>query len=91
MARADPSDSGSPDREISLVKNPDGQWTARDLRVGVTAQGESRDVALGNLDAIVEAIESDGGRPPTDDEIRGLGVDPEAARSQSDDLPDVLQ
>ncbi|WP_425601217.1 type II toxin-antitoxin system HicB family antitoxin [Haloplanus halobius] len=87
----DPGDSDAPDREIRLLKNPDGQWTARDLRVGVTAQGESRTAALENLDAVVEAVESDGGHSPTDDEIRDLGVDPESARSQVDELPDVLQ
>jgi len=91
MSRADPGKMDSPDREIRLIKNPDGQWTARDLRVGVTAQGESRDVALDNLDAVIEAVEGSGGRPPTDDEIRDLGVDPETARSQDDELPDVLQ
>jgi len=91
MARADPSDTDSPDREIRLLKNPDGQWTARDLRVGVTAQGESRDAALDNLDAVVAAVEGDGGHSPTDEEIRDLGVDPERARTQGDDLPDVLQ
>jgi hypothetical protein len=73
------------------VKNPDGQWTARDLRAGVTAQGKSRDVALDNLDAVVDAVEGDDGRSPTDEEIRDLGVDPEVARSQGDELPDVLQ
>jgi predicted RNase H-like HicB family nuclease len=91
MARADSGDSDSPEREIRLVKNPDGQWTARDLRVGVTAQGESRDVALDNLDAVIKAVEDDGGRSPTDEEIGALGVDPEVAQSQSDELPDVLQ
>lgn len=91
MARADPGNTDDPDREIRLLKNPDGQWTARDLRVGVTAQGESRDLALDNLDTVVEAVEGDGGHPPTDDEIRELGADPEIARSQDDDLPDVLQ
>lgn len=91
MARADVGDGDAPDREIRLLKNPDGQWTARDLRVGVTAQGESRDEALDNLDDVVEAVEGDGGTPPTDDEIRDLGVEPEAARSQDDELPDVLQ
>jgi len=91
MARADPQDSDSPAREIRLIENPDGQWTARDLRVEVTAQGESRGAALDNLDAVVEAVESDGGRPPTDDEIRDLGVDPEVARAQGDDLPDALR
>jgi hypothetical protein len=91
MARADPADSEGPAREIRLVKNPDGQWTARDLRADVTAQGESRSGALENLDAVVEAVEGDGGHPPTDDEIRDLGVDPEVARTQDDDLPDSLR
>jgi hypothetical protein len=91
MARVDPGDADAPDREIRLLKHPDGRWTARDLRVGVTAQGESRSGALDNLDAVVEAVEGDGGRPPTDEEIRDLGVDPEVARSQDDKLPDVLQ
>ena len=91
MARADSGDSDPPEREIRLVKNPDGQWTARDLRISVTAQGKSRDVALDNLDAVIEAVEGDGGRPPTDEEIRDLGVNPEVAQSQSDELPDVLQ
>ena len=91
MARADSGSTDSPDREIRLVKNPDGQWTARDLRAGVTAQGKSRDVALDNLDAVVDAVEGDDGRSPTDEEIRDLGVDPEVARSQGDELPDVLQ
>jgi predicted RNase H-like HicB family nuclease len=91
MARADPGDAEVPEREIRLLKNPDGQWTARDLRAGVTAQGESRSVALDNLDAVVEAVEGTGGHSPTDEEIRSLGVEPEVARSQDDDLPDVLQ
>ncbi|GGI97417.1 hypothetical protein GCM10008995_04140 [Halobellus salinus] len=91
MARADSGEADAPDREIRLVGNPDGQWTARDLRVGVTAQGESRGAALENLDSVVDAIENDGGHPPTDDEIRDLGVDPDIARSRGDELPDVLQ
>jgi hypothetical protein len=91
MAQVTPGDSETPDREIRLLKNTDGRWTARDLRVGVTAQGERRDAALAKLDAVVGAVDGDGGRPPTDDEIRDLGVDPEDARTQADDLPDVLQ
>ena len=89
-ARADSGNSDSPDREIRLVKNPDGQWTARDLRIGVTAQGNSRDAALDNLDGVIEAVGNDSGRSPTDEEIRDLGVDPEVAWSQSDELPDIL-
>ncbi|WP_436901953.1 type II toxin-antitoxin system HicB family antitoxin [Halovenus halobia] len=91
MARADPSEGDEPDREIRLVKNPDGRWTARDLRVGITAQGDTRAAALDNLDSVVEAVDGDGGHNPTDEEIRDLGVDPETARTQSDELPDELQ
>mgnify|MGYP000053041127 CR=1 FL=1 len=91
MARADRGEENGPDREIRLTKNPDGRWTARDLRVEVTAQGETRQAALDNLDAVVEALRGDGGHAPTDKELRSLGVDPETARSQDDDLPDVLQ
>lgn len=77
-------------REIRLVKNPDGQWTARDVDLGVSTQGETRDAALDALDAVVEAVTGDGGHPPTDEELRDLGVDPDVARTQGD-LPDVLQ
>lgn len=91
MAQADPGSADAPDREIRLLKNPDGQWTARDLRVGVTAQGETRSEVLDTLDAVVEAVKGDGGRAPTDEELKALGVDPDVARSQDGDLPDVLQ
>lgn len=91
MGRADSGNSDSPEREIHLIKNPDGQWTARDLCVGMTAQGKSRDVALDSLDAVIEAVDGDGGRSPTDKEMCDLGVDPEVAQSQSGKLPDVLQ
>lgn len=91
MARADPGEADAPDREIRLLKNPDGQWTARDLRAEVTAQGETRSDALDALDAVIEAVESNGGRAPTDEELAALGVDPDVARSQNSELPDVLQ
>lgn len=78
-------------REIHLTENPDGQWTARDLKIGVSAQGETRADALRALDDVVEAVTGDGGREPTDDELRELGVDPETASTQAGELPDVLQ
>jgi predicted RNase H-like HicB family nuclease len=91
MARADVDDGSDGVREIRLLENPDGQWTARDLEVEVTAQGETRTAALENLDAVVAAVTGDGGHEPTDEELRDLGVDPERARSQDDDRPDVLK
>ncbi len=91
MARAGSGDGDVPDREIRLSKNPDGEWTARDLEISVAAEGASREAALQNLDAVIEAIRGDGGQRPTDKEIRDLDVDPEIARSQGDELLDVLQ
>lgn len=77
-------------REIRLVENPGGQWTARDLDVGVSAQGTTRDEALDALDDVVAAVTDDGGHEPTEAELRELGVDPDVARTQGE-LPDVLQ
>jgi len=76
---------------IRLLKNPDGQWTARDVHAGITAQGETRNAALDNLNDVVKAVDGDVGHPPTDQEIHELGVEPEVARSQDDDVPDILQ
>lgn len=78
-------------RDIRLVLNPDGQWTARDLEHELTAQGATREDALDALDEVVEAVFGDGGREPTDEELRALGVDPDVARHQSDEQPDILK
>jgi len=91
MARADTGDGEREPREIRLLENPDGKWTARDLQVGVSAQGETRDAALANLDDVVAAVTGDDGHDPTDGEIRDLGVDPDAARSQDDGRPDLFE
>jgi len=89
MARADRPDTTG--REIRLVENPDGQWTARDLDAEVTAQGETRAAALVALDDVVAVLSGEAGHEPTDEELRELGVDPDAAREQDDELPDILQ
>ena len=78
-------------REIRLVGKPDGQWTARDVDAEVTVQGATREAALETLDAVVEAVEGNGGHEPTDEELEALGVDPETARTQGAELPDVLK
>ena len=78
-------------RDIRLIRNPDGQWTARDIDADLSAQGETREDALAALDDVVEAVHGSGGHAPTDDELEELGVDPDVARSQSDELPDVLE
>lgn len=76
---------------IVLTQDDDGWWTARDETLGVTAQASTRDEALANLDAIVDAVDSGSGRQPTDEELRKAGIDPEEnRRSGSGELPDVL-
>jgi hypothetical protein len=77
-------------REIRLVENPDGRWTATDTGTGLTAQGSTKGAVLRTLDEVADAATSEGGHEPTDEEIRALSVAPETAPSQGD-LPDVLQ
>ena len=76
---------------ITLTKSDDGWWTARNLEVGVTTQGRTREEALANLDEVVDAIEGDGGREPTDEELREIGIDPEDNRPGRGDLPEFMQ
>ena len=78
-------------RRISLIEDDSGLWTARDVDKRLTAQGSSREEALANLDAVIEAVEGEGGHEPTDEELRELGVDPEVASTQTDDIPEVFE
>lgn len=77
-------------KEIRLKNNGNTDlWTAVDVETGVASQGETREAALENLDEAVEGYEG-AGRPPTDEELRELGIDPEE-NDGSGELPDVLQ
>lgn len=79
------------EREIRLVQNEDGWWTAVDGETGVASQGESREAALKNLD---EAVELSRGRGDLieDEEtlLRELGIDPSAVESDNE-LPEFMQ
>jgi predicted RNase H-like HicB family nuclease len=75
---------------ITLTENPDGRWTARSVEAEVSAQGPTREKALANLDEVLAAVSGNGGREPTDDELRAVGIDPEENVS-GDELPDVLK
>jgi predicted RNase H-like HicB family nuclease len=87
--------SANPDEpgiRITLARNDDGWWTARDETRGSTTQGETRDEALASLDDVIDAVEHDAGRSPTDEELREAGIDPETNRQAgSGELPDVLE
>ena len=89
MAKTD--DASADCQTIQLVENPSGTWTARDEETGVASQGETRQTALDNLDEAVALYRGEVGHEPTDEELQELGVDPEVARSQDGELPDVLE
>ena len=42
--------------KITLTRNDDGWWTARDETRGLTTQGETRDEALATLDDVIDAV-----------------------------------
>jgi len=59
---------------------------------GVDHAGRDADEALASLDDVIDAVENDAGRPPTDEELREAGIDPEANRQAgSGELPDALE
>jgi predicted RNase H-like HicB family nuclease len=89
MARADTGDSDSGRREIRLVEEEDGRWSAIDEGVGVASQGETRSEALANLDEAVALHRGEIGEPVTDADLRDLGIDPGAVpdEPQKPDAP----
>lgn len=92
MSTGSSANHDPPQTKITLTQNDDGWWTACDETHGLTTQGETRDAALTALDDVIDAVENDAGRPPTDEELREAGIGPEEnRRSGSGDLPDVLK
>ncbi|QIO25114.1 type II toxin-antitoxin system HicB family antitoxin [Haloarcula sp. JP-L23] len=55
-------------REVRLLENDDGWWTARDVEAEVSSQGPTNTEALENLEEAVALAAGDIGRLPTDDE-----------------------
>lgn len=78
MARADADESDPPRREIHLVEEEGGTWSAIDEETGVASQGETRSEALANLDEAVALHKGEIGEPVTDADLRDLGLDPDA-------------
>lgn len=82
----DTPDSSSPRpavENISLSLSEDGEvWIAKDEDTGVASQGETREEALEMLDEAVAGVQGEG-RPPTDAELRELGIDLENNESGS--------
>jgi predicted RNase H-like HicB family nuclease len=77
MARADAGDSDASRREIRLVEEDDGRWSAIDEETGVASQGETRSEALDNLDEAVALHTGEIGESVTDADLRDLGIEPD--------------
>ena len=78
MAKADAGDSDTSRREIRLVEEEGGEWSAIDEETGVASQGETRSEALVNLDEAVALHKGEIGEPVTDADLRDLGIDPDS-------------
>jgi len=79
-------------QNADVTENRDGSWTARDLQYNLTALGDTRSEALDNLGEVIAAAEGDAGHEPTDEELRGLGVDPDQARdNEVQDIPEFMK
>ncbi|MDH5019712.1 type II toxin-antitoxin system HicB family antitoxin [Halobacterium rubrum] len=75
--------------EIRLWREDDW-WVAKDVETGVTTQGQSRTIALENLDEAVALHDGDVGTEPTDGELNELGIDPADNTTGEEEPPDVL-
>jgi hypothetical protein len=92
MSIGSSADHGQPTIEITLTQNEDGWCTARDETRGLTTQAATREESLVNRNAVISAVENDAGRPPTDEELREAGIDPDAnTNAGSGDRPDILE
>lgn len=69
---------------ITLTRETDW-WVAKDEETGVASQGKSRQEALENLDEALQGYHGEG-EPPSDEDLREMGIDPE--RNTSDSLDD---
>jgi len=89
MALADAGDAETPRREIRLVEEADGRWSAIDERADVASHGDTRSEALANLDKAVALHMGEIGEPVTDADLRDLGLDPETVpdEPQEPDAP----
>ena len=79
-------------REIRLIENDDGVWSAIDEEAGVASQGASREEALANLDEAVELNET-GGEPIEDEDafLESIGIDPSEIPDEPESLPEFMQ
>jgi len=84
-------EESTPPVNIALSLSESGDvWIARDEDTGVTSQGGTREAALENLDEAVSGYHG-AGEPPSDDDLREMGIDPKQNTSGSLDESDVFE
>lgn len=77
--------------EPTITLTDDGdRWVARDTETGVTSQGPTHEAALDNLDEALAGYRGEGD-PPSDEDLRKLGIDPANNESGSLDDSDVFE
>jgi predicted RNase H-like HicB family nuclease len=90
MSIESPTNHNPTSDKITLTREDGSEWwVATDEETGMVTQGKSRQAALENLDEVVALYNGDIGHPPTDAELRELGIDPED--NTSGELPNVLK
>lgn len=65
-------------------------WVAKDEEPGVVSQGKSRQEALENLDEALQDYHGEG-EPPSDEDLREMGIDPERNTSGSLDDSEIFE
>jgi len=79
---------------ITLTEYEDGWWTARNVKVGVSSQGPTKQEALENLDEAVALHKGEIGEEVSEDEqeevLRDLGIDPDELDGDRE-LPEFMK
>jgi len=82
MSTDSPTNDDMPTGTTITLTREDEWWVAKDEDTGVVSQGKSRQDALENLDEALQGYHGEG-EPPSEDELRELGIDPEQNTSGS--------
>ncbi|WP_280537599.1 type II toxin-antitoxin system HicB family antitoxin [Halopenitus sp. POP-27] len=64
-------------REIRLIEEDEGGWSAIDEELNVASCGDTRSEALEMLDEAVALHTGEAGDPVTDEDLEELGLDPD--------------
>jgi len=70
-------------REIRLIEEDEGGWSAIDEETGVASCGDTREEALEMLDEAVALHTGEAGEPVTDEDLEELGLDPDSVPDEA--------